>query len=290
MRLHNWGVPLLVTALTAACTDPVSLARQQESSTPERPRNELAGYSEVWPLADALADWSQTLASLDTTQEGQSAPLYVSDEGPQICRDHFGQLDLWWDGGHGLMSFHMDPPILFVGYRAGTFKNSRGLFFRRAVYENVQESYATDPAGNRWRFRGRFNAVCRAGQYEIGPVIFGGQVVVAQNPVDRPILIRSACNGGGEPIFGWAEYDPYDPANQDEGCEGEDEGGGGGSGIQFGEGDFTNGETVDWNTGMGNGGVSLCGQAARVEKVCIEIWNDVGQKWDIYSCGYATTC
>ncbi|HEX9937498.1 MAG TPA: hypothetical protein VGB15_10255 [Longimicrobium sp.] len=237
-----------------------------------------------------MADWPAIVASLDTTQEGQSAPLYYAEEGPQICRDHFRPLDLWWDAGHGMMSFHMDPPILFVGYRVGTFKNSRGLIFRRAVYETFQESFATDPAGNQWRFRGRFNALCRAGQLDIGPIVVGGQVVIAENPIDRPILIRSACNGGGEPIFGWAEYDPYDPANQDEDCEGEDEGGGGGSGIQYGEGDFTNGETVDWNTGMGNGGVSACGQAARVEKVCVEIWNDVGQKWDIYACGYATTC
>jgi hypothetical protein len=195
MRLHTWGLPVLVVAaLTAACTDPVSHGRQ-DSTTPERPRNELlAGYSEVWQLPDAIADWSETVASLDTTQEGRSAALYYSAEAPQICRDHFNALDLWWNGGHGLMSFHMDPPILFVGYRAGTFQNSRGLFFRRAVYETIQESYATDPAGNRWRFKGRFNAVCRAGQYEIGPIAFRGQLVVAQNPIDKPILIRSACN------------------------------------------------------------------------------------------------
>lgn len=293
MRLQIVVVPLLVAVLAVACTaDPVSLGKQQESTVPERPRNELlAGYSEVWQLSDAMADWAETVASLDTTQEGRSAALYYSVESPQICRDHFKALDLWWDGGHGLMSFHMDPPVLFVGYRAGTFQNSRGLFFRRAVYETIQESYATDPAGNQWRFRGRFNAVCRAGQYEYGPVVFSAQLVVAQNPIDKPILIRSACNSGGEPIYGWAEYDPYDPAHQDEGCDGQDEGsGGGGSGIPYQEGDYTNGETVDWNTGIGNGGVSSCGQAAQVEQICIEIWNDAGQRWDSFACGYCTTC
>lgn len=287
MRLPNWRIPLVVAAVLAGCSDPVTV-RQPAFSAPRRPRGDLAGYSEVWHLSDAMADWSAVEASLDTTQAGQSAALYT-DEGPQICRDHFRPLDLWWDGGHGLMSFHMDPPILFVGYRDGSYKNSRGLIFRRAVYETVQESNATDPAGNEWRFKGRFNALCRAGQLDIGPVVFGGQVVVSEDPVDKPVLIRSACNGSG-PIYGWAEYDPYDPAYQDDGCDGNDEAGSGGSGIQYQEGDHTNGETVDWNTGIGNGGESVCGENAVVEKVCIEVWNEKDNKWDLYSCGYATTC
>jgi len=135
MRLPNWSVPLVMAAVLAGCSDPVTV-RQPEPSAPGGPRGDLAGYSEVWHLSDAMADWSAVQASLDTTQAGQSAALYT-DEGPQICRDHFRPLDLWWDGGHGMMSFHMDPPILFVGYREGSFKNSRGLIFRRAVYETL---------------------------------------------------------------------------------------------------------------------------------------------------------
>jgi len=288
MRLPKWGLSVVVAAVLAGCSDPVTI-RQPGLSAPISAQSVLAGYSEVWHLADAMADWSTIEASLDTTQVGRSATLYT-DEGPQICRDHFRPIDLWWDGGHGIMSFHMDPPILFVGYRAGIFTNSRGLAFRRAVYETVQVSYATDPAGNEWRFAGRFNALCRAGQLDIGPLVIGGQLVVSQDPVDRPIMIRSACNGGGGPAYGWAEYDPYDPANQDDGCGGEGGGGWGGSGTQFEEGDHTGGETVDWNTGKGNGGVSACGQNATVELSCIEMWNDKKQKWDIYSCGYVTTC
>ena len=135
MRFFNWRALVLVAVATVACTEsPVQ--SPPEAMSPDHPRNVLAGYSEVWQLSDAMADWSAVVASLDTSQAGQSAALYT-DEGPQICRDHFGQLDLWWNGGHGLMSFHMDPPILFVGYRAGSFKNSRGLIFRRAVYETI---------------------------------------------------------------------------------------------------------------------------------------------------------
>jgi hypothetical protein len=60
--------------------------------------------------------------------------------------------------------------------------------------------------------------------------------------------------------------------------------GGGGSGQIYSEGDYTGGETVDWNTGAGDGGVSACGESARVEKISIEISPD---KWVT---GYATTC
>lgn len=92
-----------------------------------------------------------------------------------------------------------------------------------------------------------------------------------------------------------ADYDPYDPTDPygDEGCTTaptEAGAGGSGSGIQYQPGDHTGGETVDWETGIGNGGVTECGNAAVVEQVCIESWNDVTQKWDVYACGYATTC
>ena len=86
-------------------------------------------------------------------------------------------------------------------------------------------------------------------------------------------------------------YDPYDEGSDAEGCDDSDGGGdsgGGGSGTQFGEGDSTGGETVDWGTGVGNGGTSGCGLAAIVRYVCIDIFVD--GEWKQYSCGWATTC
>lgn len=287
MPVSTWGALVLAVA-TVACTESPVESPEPDATSPKHARNVLAEYTEVWQLSDAMADWTAIVVSLDTTQGGQSSALYL-DDGPQICRDHFNDLDLWWDGGHGLMSFHMDPPILFVGYRDGAFTNSRGLVFRRAIYETHTVSYATDPAGNEWRFSGRFNAICRAGQLDIGPIVIGGQIVRSQDPIDKPVLIRSACANG--PVYGWAEYDPYDPAYQDDGCDGDDDGAGSdGSGIQYQEGDHTNGETVDWNTGIGNGGESACGENAVVEQVCIEVWNAKDNKWDIFACGYGTTC
>lgn len=98
-----------------------------------------------------------------------------------------------------------------------------------------------------------------------------------ENPDEPTISSMSATDPG---------YDPYDSGSSD--CEGSD--GGSGSGIPYSPGDFTGGETVDWGTGVGNGGVSVCGKEAMVEYVCIDFWNDGEQKWDAWSCGYSTTC
>jgi len=248
-------------------------------------------------MADVEADFGGVY-SLDTTSTGRGASFSISYDAATgdgtFCRDHFNALDLWWDGGNGLMSFHMAPPILFRSYRAGTYTSSRRLIFRKAIYETLQYSEATDPAGSVWRFHGRFNALCRGGEFEIGPLVFGGQIVVAQDPIDVPVLVRTACNGsgtGGTGIITEVAYDPYSDGGDDSGCgAGSTSGGddGSGSGTQYQPGDHTGGETVDWNTGVGNGGSSACGATAVVEYVCIDIWD--GEKWNEWSCGYATTC
>ncbi len=88
---------------------------------------------------------------------------------------------------------------------------------------------------------------------------------------------RSAC----DPTL--ASYDPYE-----ETCSGGSSSGGTASGTQFTEGERTGGETVNWQTGVGNGGSSACGADAVVEWVCIDIEGEDG--WQHWSCGYATTC
>jgi hypothetical protein len=99
--------------------------------------------------------------------------------------------------------------------------------------------------------------------------------------------------GGGTSMTLPAEYDPYEPADPygEDGCTTYTGGGGGsGSGTQYQPGDSTGGETVDWETGVGNGGTSACGYTSKVEWVCIDTWNDVSKKWDTFACGFATTC
>ncbi|MFL5613550.1 MAG: hypothetical protein ACJ796_07820 [Gemmatimonadaceae bacterium] len=62
-----------------------------------------------------------------------------------------------------------------------------------------------------------------------------------------------------------------------------------GSGIQYSPGDYTNGETVSWATGIGDGGQSVCGGRAQVDYICIDYQNDGGE-WVEWGCGYATVC
>lgn len=86
-----------------------------------------------------------------------------------------------------------------------------------------------------------------------------------------------------QPVVYEPGYDPYaDPTN----CGGG--GGSGGSGKQYAPGDYTGGETVDWGTGIGNGGTSACGENAVVDYVCIDYWD--GTAWVNWGCGYVTTC
>jgi hypothetical protein len=98
-----------------------------------------------------------------------------------------------------------------------------------------------------------------------------------------------------------SSYDPYAAADYSGGggtCSGmedsTDSGGTGGtstgSGTPYQPGDYTGGETVDWGTGEGNGGTSVCGDKAMVEYVCIEIYNEETGFWEEWGCGYVTTC
>jgi hypothetical protein len=129
-----------------------------------------------------------------------------------------------------------------------------------------------------------------------------------RHPVDYRGFVRSRsgeCIGGSggtgddgsigdNAAYGSTEYDPYDSGlPEDESCSGGTGGTGeedSGSGIQFVPGDYTGGETIDWETGIGNGGTSVCGDLAQVEFICIDTWNAVTEEWETWSCGYATTC
>lgn len=86
-----------------------------------------------------------------------------------------------------------------------------------------------------------------------------------------------------------AGYDPYSRDQGESACDGSG-GTSGGSGTQYQPGDYTGGEQVSWNTGMGIGGSSSCGSNARVEYVCIDYWDEARQSWVHWACGYVTTC
>jgi hypothetical protein len=286
---------LAVVAL-AACTE--TARNPVTPATPRAgPRLETTTAAWNWTLSDLDAEFGDRF-SWDDTETGLNAAFRYDSypgEDREFCRDHFKPIDIWWDGGYGIATIHLDPPLLFVGYRDGTFKDRRNLIFRKAVYETVGPGEGEDPAGNVWRFSGRFNALCRGGAREIGPIVFYSHLLVAQDPIDRPVLVRRGTSGSG----GCGEdltqltYSPYnDGSGSDSGnCPaGGDGSADDGSGTQFQPGDYTGGETVDFGTGMGNGGSSVCGATAVVEYVCIDAWNGEKERWEEWACGYVTSC
>ena len=95
---------------------------------------------------------------------------------------------------------------------------------------------------------------------------------------------EESCGGTSYDYSDDEDYDPYEEEEEPV-CSGS----GGGSGTQFQPGDFTNGETVDFATGVGNGGGSVCGPAAYVDYICIDIYYE-DDGWTEYTCGYATVC
>lgn len=92
------------------------------------------------------------------------------------------------------------------------------------------------------------------------------------------------CTGTATPVRD-ASYDPYSDGSADTNCG---TSGSASGGTQYYPGDYTGGETVDWTTGIGDGGSSLCGPLAMVEYACIEL--EEGGKWVLWGCGYVTTC
>jgi hypothetical protein len=227
-------------------------------------------------VEDLNAEYGEDGFSIDTTAEGLSASWYIQQDpltgDRTFCRDHFRQIDMYWDPefGHGMVKFHMNPPLLFRKYGMGTTRGRGSLILRNAVYENLQPSEGTDAAGNVWRFRGKFNALCRGGSLELGPIAFNGHVLIAQSPIDAPVLIRS---GGGQEGCGnefQLVYDPYDPTGEGDDCDD----GGGGSGGGGGE------------SGTGDGGPGNC----RTEYVYIEVSYDGGKTWHGWWEGNATVC
>jgi hypothetical protein len=149
-------------------------------------------------------------------------------------------------------------------------------------------------ADEQWMAEGPWTGKCIGfGQWGIGKVLsFEGTVWrVGDDDV--------ACGGGGGggrggtggelvEVVGY-DYDPYDPGVSLDGgdCE---SGGSTGTGTQYEPGDYTGGETVDWGTGIGNGGTSACGEEAMVEYVCIDTYNEETGEWEKWGCGFVTTC
>jgi hypothetical protein len=104
----------------------------------------------------------------------------------------------------------------------------------------------------------------------------------------QPNCASSTCTStvsNDEPSLG-GDFDPYLP-DMTTNCDG-GAGSGTSGGTQYGVGDYTGGQTVDWKTGKGTGKPSECGDQARVDYICVEY--DTGFGWKSLGCGYITTC
>jgi hypothetical protein len=155
-------------------------------------------------------------------------------------------------------------------------------------------TYATDPATPRvgtaeWRM-----AAVGVHCYWWVLGIIGEDILVVEEytkygyiyKVD-PIACAPGTGTGGTSLVSEVSYDPYEPGPAPcSGSSGDSEG----SGTYYSPGDPTGGETVDFGSGQGNGGTSICGAAAVVEYVCIDVWNETMGRWEEWTCGYVTSC
>ncbi|MEW5929861.1 MAG: hypothetical protein AB1941_20605 [Gemmatimonadota bacterium] len=224
----------------------------------------------VWDMAIVQDEYGSNY-SLDDSPEGQALPPYIDSDAllgdAVVCRDHMGSAIVWWDSpnGNGLVGFPANPPLRFHNY-TGYFTDRRGLRWRKAVYSTSQASEGQDNAGNVWRFQGRFNALCRMGQKQMGPIRVDAQLVFPNGPIDQPVLVRRGTGGegcGGDLTFVYEPvYDPYDPYGPEDGCDG--------------------------SSGGGDGGAGGGGDNCHVEYIYIEVFN--GSSWDVWWEGNATVC
>lgn len=110
---------------------------------------------------------------------------------------------------------------------------------------------------------------------------WGAQAVSEEANARQP---QCTCRGGGGGSEESSAY-PQPLAALNASCSGQS-----GDGTTYDPGDKTDGETVTWDGGQGNGGSSECGAEAVVEYICIDVFDEEMQQWETWDCGYATTC
>jgi uncharacterized membrane protein YgcG len=247
-----------------------------ESATQPRPLAPNAAlkttlYDEAFdaqPMMDAFPGQYSIDSTVAQSSGAVTYDLSTLDDGSAIvCRDHFKPIDLWWNSPAGVVLFHLDPPLLLVSKGPGTYTDNRGLKFANSVYESMSTSTATDALGQRWAFKGKFRAYCRNGNLELGPIVFGGQMLVALGPLDPPYRVEGSAGEGGGSCYTQLFYDP------DQECPG---GGGGTGGGDEG--------------GGGSGGGSGGGGGCLTEYIILEISYDGGNTWSVWWEGYASVC
>lgn len=297
---------LLGLVLLAACE---SAPTPPAAPALEAPARSLSSAGIAYPL-HAYSDPTDGWAYLTPTQ-----PVYVElrasdqtphpDDGPgkrRVCpNDQWIERNAHLRMNHGLETIDLDfrGPFTFLRHVSTASPYPTAAYrFNRNAYSHDDKYYA--PAGGQVLLACDGNYVLNNGLIRLWVGYLYGKGYtgdIVRNPdYQDPGASEGGCEDGiGEPgdqpdlPYTSHSYDPYTP--ESEGGAGECSGGSGGeAGTQYEPGDYTGGQTVEWGTGIGNGGESACGKDARVERICIDVWNPETQRWEEWSCGYATTC
>jgi hypothetical protein len=315
LRLRVCGVVGLVVVVAAACHDAPTTSPEESAAgaaAPGRPgystlTEEPADYplhyygdeSDNWPYMTALTGTYVEIVAADQTPQP-----YDNDASRRVCPND----QLVGRNAHLRMNYRLETldfdfrgPFTFVRHVSTTSPYPTALYiFNRNAYTRDNKYYA--PARNnvllacdgRYVFR---NNVIRVWTGHFYGKLYNGPIV--RNPEYEDCEDGGGGGGAGTQLIAVTgdAYDPYDPQFSTSEVNGDSSNCGSaptsgtttGSGTQYEPGDNTGGETVDWGTGVGNGGESACGDTAIVQYVCIDYWVK-GVGWVEWSCGYATAC
>lgn len=301
-------------AIGGACADPMPSTAPETgdpaAAPPDGRRPTLIGEEVEYPLhyyGDESDNWPYITplsgSYVEIVAADQTPQPYDNDAKVRVCPNeaYVGR------NAHLRMNYRLETldfdfrgPFTFVRHVSTTSPYPTALYiFNRNAYTRNNKYYA--PAGNNvllacdGRYVARGNVI-RLWVGHLHGKLYNGPIVLNPNYDE----CEDGGGGGGTELMHVVDpgYDPYDssPAIAEGGGGGcgttpETESGGStttGTGTQYEPGDSTDGETVDWGTGQGNGGTSACGDAAIVDYVCIDIWD--GTTWVEWGCGYVTTC
>lgn len=316
LRKRTFGVAVLLVVAGVACHDAVPTAAPGTSpgDAPPGPAFSTLPAPVEYPLhiyGDETDDWPYMTPEAGTYVEiladVQTPQPLDNDLTVRVCpNDQYVGRNAHLRMHYRLetLDFDFRGPFTFVRHVSTTSPYPTALYiFNRNAYTRDNKYYA--PAGNNVLLacNGRYvirNNVIRLWAGHLYGKLYNGPIVLNPDYDECEDGGGGGAGGGGTELTTVADpgYDPYNPSYQPasggggSGCApgGDDGNPSGGSGTQFEPGDYTGGETVDWGTGVGNGGSSACGASAVVEYVCIDVWDDAEGDWVEWGCGYVTSC
>lgn len=249
--------------------------------------------TDLWPYITPDAPAYMTFVADDQTPHADDGPNKRTCPTDPWLR---GNAHLRMHYGLETLDFDFRGPFSFIRHVSTTSPYPTAAYlFHRNAYTRDRKYYA--PAGGQILLAcdGYYvsdNAALRLWTGYLYGKNYTGDIVRNPDYEDPEDGGDDSCGGGAAPELDHQIahdlYNPYDPGpgTSDGGCGG----GEGGEGTQYSPGEFTGGQTVSWESGIGTGQPSACGDQAKVEYICIEVWDEAAGMWVEWSCGYATVC